>query len=53
MNPQRCTCARPWCDRPACHPHRGKAFIVRLAVCGLLTPAVAAWLIRILGWKGA
>lgn len=52
MRPRCCDPARPWCDWPACHPHRGKSIIVRLAVRGLLPSRVAEWLIRNLGWKG-
>lgn len=47
-----CTCSpRPWCDYPACRQHRGKAFIVRLAVIGLLPFKFAGWLIRVLGLR--
>jgi hypothetical protein len=46
-----CTCtSRPWCDWPICQQHRGKAFIVRLAVKGLLPVAFVEWFIGALGW---
>ena len=51
MKKHHCTCPSPWCDWPACRPHRGKAIIFKLAIWGLLPAAFAEWLIRVLGWK--